>query len=587
MIHGKPLFNYFFDRTDMNINGAAKQENTFDAIVVGSGISGGWAAKELCDNGVKTLLLERGRPVNHVEDYPTATLDPWQVPNAGRISHEVLEENPVIARCYAYNKTTEHFFLKDKEHPYIQEKPFDWIRAYVEGGKSLLWARGGQRMSKYDFEGPARDGYGIEWPITYTDLAPWYSHVEHFVGWSGGNDGIEQLPDGDFLPPFEMNCVELDMKNKIESAFPGRYMIQGRCAHLTEVRDIHRQQGRGLCLARNTCDRGCPYGAYFSSNSSTIPWAEKTGNLTKRTHSVVHSIIYDEDLGKATGVKVVDANTQEMMEFYAKIIFVNASCLNTNLLLLNSTSERFPDGLGNDNGLLGRYVAFHNYRGSLSAEMEGYEDDYYYGRRPTGPIIPPFRNVFQQDNVDFQGKYLLSMGASRQGWGHAMSGLTIGSELKEQAATPGPWTVYMYSQGETIPKYENHVRLSNEEPDRWGIPQLITSVGYDDNDENMLKDILEQGEAMLEAAGCKNIRTRDSKQAPGLDIHEMGGARMGKDPNTSILNNWNQVHSCKNVFVTDGAAMTSVAEQNPSLTFMALTARAANYAVEELKKGNL
>lgn len=571
----------------MNINGAAKQENTFDAIVVGSGMSGGWAAKELCDNGVKTLLLERGRPVTHGEDYPTATLDPWQVPNAGRISHDVLEENPVIARCYAYNKTTEHFFLKDKEHSYIQEKPFDWIRAYVEGGKSLLWARGGQRMSQYDFDGPARDGYGIEWPITYDDLAPWYSHVEHFVGWSGEKNGLEQLPDGDFLPPFEMNCVEIDMKKKIESAFPGRHMVQGRCAHLTEVRDIHRQQGRGLCLARNLCDRGCPYGAYFSSNSSTIPWAEKTGNLTKRTHSVVHSIIYDEELGKATGVRVVDANSNEMMEFYAKIIFVNASCLNTNLLLLNSTSDRFPDGLGNDNGVLGRYVAFHNYRGSLSAEMEGYEDEYYYGRRPTGPIIPPFRNVFQQDNVDFQGKYLLSMGASRQGWGHAMNSLTIGSELKEEAATPGPWTVYMYSQGETVPKYENHVRLSSEETDRWGIPQLITSVGYDVNDENMLKDILEQGEAMLEAAGCKNIRSRDSKQAPGLDIHEMGGARMGKDPKTSILNRWNQVHSCKNVFVTDGAAMTSVAEQNPSLTFMALTARAANYAVEEVKKGNL
>lgn len=572
---------------DMNINGVSKEKNSFDAIVVGSGISGGWAAKELCDNGLKTLILERGRPVKHKEDYPTATLDPWELPNAGRMPHDVLEKNPVIARCYAYNKTTEHFFLKDEEHPYIQEKPFDWIRAYVEGGKSLLWARGGQRFSKYDFEGPARDGYGIEWPVTYDELAPWYSHVEHFVGWSGNKDGHEHLPDGDFLKPFEMNCVEKDMKSSIEAAFPGRYMVQGRCAHLTEVRDIHRKQGRGLCLARNMCERGCPYGAYFSSNSSTLPWAEKTGNLTKRTHSVVHSIIYDDEQGKATGVRVVDANTGEMTEYYARIIFVNASTVNTNLILLNSTSSRFPNGLGNDNDTLGRYVAFHNYRGRLSAEMEGYEDKYYYGRRPTGPIMPPFRNVFGQENVDFQGKYLVSTGARRQGWGHTTRDATIGSELKKKAATPGPWTIYMSIQGETIPKHDNHVRLSKEETDPWGIPKIITSVDYDENDDNMIKDFLEQGEAMLEAVGGKNIRTSDSKQAPGLDIHEMGGARMGKDPGNSILNKWNQVHSCKNVFVTDGACMTSVAEQNPSLTFMAFTARAANYAAEEMKKGNL
>ncbi len=571
----------------MNFNGTSKENNTFDAIVVGSGISGGWAAKELCDNGLKTLILERGRPVKHREDYPTATLDPWEVQNAGRIPHDEQEKNPIISRCYAYDKTTEHFFLKDEEHPYIQEKPFDWIRAYVEGGKSLLWARGGQRLSKYDFEGPARDGYGIEWPITYDELAPWYSHVEHFVGWSGGKDGIEHLPDGDFLKPFEMNCVERDMKSRIEAKFPGRHMVQGRCAHLTEVRDIHREQGRGLCLARNLCYRGCPYGAYFSSNSSTLPWAEKTGNLTKRTHSVVHSIIYDDEKGKATGVRVIDANTKEMTEYYARIIFVNASTVNTNLILLNSTSNRFPNGLGNDNGTLGRYLAFHNYRGRLSAVMEGYEDKYYYGRRPTGPIMAPFRNVFEQENVDFQGKYLVSTGAGRQGWGHASRDATIGSELKKKAATPGPWTMYMSIQGETIPKYDNHVRLSKDETDPWGIPKIITSVDYDENDDNMIKDFLEQGEAMLDAVGGKNIRTSDSKQAPGLDIHEMGGARMGKDPGNSILNKWNQVHSCKNVFVTDGACMTSVAEQNPSLTFMAFTARAANYAAEEMKKGNL
>ena len=571
----------------MNINGKAEQNNTYDAIVVGSGISGGFAAKELCDNGIKTLLLERGRPVKHREDYPTATLDPWEEENAGRISQEVQEKNPIISRCYAFNKNTEHFFLKDEEQPYIQEKPFDWIRAYVEGGKSLLWARGGQRFSKYDFEGPARDGYGIEWPITYDELDPWYTHVEHFVGWSGSKDGIEHLPDGDFLPPFEMNCVEKDMKKRIESAYSDRYLVHGRCAHLTEVRDIHREQGRGLCLARNLCYRGCPYGAYFSSNSSTIPWAEKTGNLTKKTHSVVHSVIYDEEQGKATGVRVVDAITKEMTEYYARIIFLNASALNSTAILLNSKSNRFPDGLGNDSGTLGRYVAFHNYRGRLGGRVEGYEDGYYFGRRPTGPIMPPFRNVFQQDDVDFQGKYLVSTGASRQGWGHAINDSTIGTELKKKVAEPGPWSVYMSIQGETIPKYDNHIRLSDDETDPWGIPQLITSVDYDDNDDKMIKDFLEQGEEMLDTMGVTDIWTSDSEQAPGLDIHEMGGARMGKDPSNSVLNRWNQVHSCKNVFVTDGACMSSVAEQNPSLTFMAFTARAANYAAEEMKKGNL
>ncbi|MCC5915311.1 MAG: GMC family oxidoreductase [Balneolaceae bacterium] len=571
----------------MNINGAYKKNNTYDAIVVGSGISGGWAAKELCDNGLKTLILERGRPVKHREDYPTATLHPWEEKNAGRIPQDELERNPIIARCYAYNNNTEHFFLKDEEHPYIQEKPFDWIRAYVEGGKSLLWARGGQRWSKYDFEGPARDGFGIEWPITYDELAPWYSHVEHFVGWSGNKDGHEHLPDGDFLPPFEMNCVEKDMKSRIEAAFPGRYMVQGRCAHLTEVRDIHREQGRGLCLARNLCYRGCPYGAYFSSNSSTLPWAERTGNLTKRTHSVVHSIIHDDEKGRATGVRVVDAETKEMTEYYAKVIFVNAACLNSNLIMLNSTSNRYPNGLGNDSGTLGRYVGFHNYRGRLGATVEGYEDSYFFGRRPTGPIMPPFRNVFQQDNVDFQGKYLVSTGANRSGWGHVINSDVIGSELKKQAATPGSWNVYMSISGETIPKYDNRVSLSEDETDDWGIPQLITDVDYDDNDEKMLEDFLEQGQEMLDAAGCKNIWTSDSKQAPGLDIHEMGGARMGKDPGNSVLNKWNQVHTCKNVFVTDGACMTSFSIQNPSLMFMALTARAANYAAEEIKKGNL
>ena len=572
----------------MNINGMSRLSRTFDAIVVGSGMSGGFAAKELCDRGLKTLVLERGRPIKHRDDYPTATKDPWEFLYRTRLPQDELNKNPIVARCYAYDDTTKHFFLKDEEQPYVQEKPFDWIRAYQEGGKSLLWARQGQRWSRFDFEGPARDGYGIEWPFTYDELAPWYSKVEHFVGWSGNNDGLEHLPDGEFLPPFDLTCVEKSMKEQIESHYPNRHVLHGRCAHLTELREIHLQQNRGQCLARNLCYRGCPYGAYFSSNSSTLPWAEATGNLTKKTHAVVESILYDENSGRASGVRVIDSLTKEVSEYYAKVIFVNAACLNSNLLLLNSRSNRFPNGLGNDNGLLGRYITFHNYRGSITAEMEGFEDQYYYGGRPTQAIMPSFRNVFRQDSdVDFQGKYLIAFGASRAGWQRGVRSEQIGSKLKESMTKPGSWNIYMMMQGETVPRYENHVRLSETETDQWGMPQLVTSVGYTENDENMLNDFFEQGSEMLELCGANNIRVRDSGQAPGLDIHEVGGARMGKDPKTSILNKWNQIHSCKNVFVTDGAAFSSVAIQNPSLTFMAITARAANYAADELAKGNL
>ncbi|MEX0905714.1 MAG: GMC family oxidoreductase [Balneolaceae bacterium] len=571
----------------MNFIGKTEEERTFDAIVIGSGMSGGYAAKELCDNGVKTLVLERGRPVAHGE-YPTAHLDPWEVENAGRLSREMLAKNPVIAKCYAFNKTTEHFFVKDEEQPYIQEKPFDWIRSYQEGGKSLVWARGCQRWSKYDFEAPGRDGYGIEWPITYDDLAPWYSKVELFAGWSGNKDGLEHFPDGEFLPPFDFNCVEEHMKQKIESSFKDKFFIQGRCAHLTEVKDVHRQQGRGQCMSRTRCERGCPLGGYFSSNSSTLPWAQRTGNLTVRTHSVVHSIIYDEDKGKATGVRVVDANTKEMTEFYARIIFVNAACINSNMLLLNSTSDRFPNGLGNDSGVLGHYIGFHNYRGRMSATIDGFDDKYFYGRRPTGPLIPPFRNVFRQESdADFQGRYHISINASRPGWNRGVRSLKIGSDLKKEMQTPGGWRIGARMSGEVIPKYESHVRLSETETDKWGFPQLVISIDYSENDVNMMEDFLEKGVEILEAVGAKNIRTNDNNQAPGLDIHEMGGVRMGKDPKTSILNKWNQVHTCKNVFVTDGSCMTTVSTQNPSLTFMAITARAANFAVEEMTKGNL
>ena len=561
-------------------------QNTFDAIVIGSGISGGWAAKELCEKGLKTLVLERGRDVVHLKDYPTAAKNPWDFPHRGRMPYKVLQENPVVSRCYAYGEATQHFFVKDTDHPYIQEKPFDWIRGYQVGGKSLLWARQTQRWSKYDFEGPARDGFAVDWPIRYNDLAPWYSYVEKFAGISGNRDGLETLPDGEFLPAWEMNCVEKEMQKKIMDSYTDRNVIIGRCAHLTKPNPVHLQQGRGQCQARNLCDRGCPFGAYFSSNSSTIPWAKQTGNLTMQPNSVVHSVIYDEGKGKATGVRVIDSQSKKVTEYFARVIFINAACLNTNLILLNSTSKRFANGLGNDNGLLGKYIAFHNYRGSLNAQIEGPEDKYYYGRRPTAVMMPNFRNVHRQE-MDFLRGYMVFFTASRLSGVSDFTGSTIGGGYKDALTEAGAWNVFMMMQGETIPKETNHVRLSPDKKDEWGIPLLITSVGYDDNDEKSMNDFLDQGEEMLTKAGCKNINRNDSKQAPGLDIHEVGGVRMGHDPKTSLLNKWNQLHACKNVFVTDGACMTSTSTQNPSLTFMAVTARAANHAVSELKKGNL
>ena len=571
----------------MNFNIDADKQFTYDAIVVGSGISGGWAAKELCEKGLKTLVLERGKMVEHVKDYPTATQGVWEFEHRLRDVPSEVEKNPIVNRCYAYSDATKHFFVKDEQHPYIQEKPFDWIRGYQVGGKSLLWARQTQRWSEYEFEAPARDGFAVDWPIRYKDLAPWYTHVERFAGISGNKDGIKNLPDGDFLPAWELNCVEKHVQSSVKKNYQDRQVIIGRCAHLTKPNDIHIQQGRGQCQARSLCERGCPFGGYFSSNSSTLPWAAKTGNLTIRPNSVVHSIIFDEKLGKATGVRVIDTDTKEVIEYKAKIIFVNAAALNTNLILLNSTSNRFPNGIGNDSGLMGQYLAFHQYRGQGGATFEGYADQYYYGRRPTSAFMPSFRNVYKQE-TDFQRGYMVAFSAGRGSWQEGFGKEGFGSDWKESLTDPSEeWGIYIQMQGETIPKATNHVRLSKDKTDAWGIPQLITSIDYDENDHKMMKDFHVQASEMLEKAGCKNINMFDSKQNPGLDIHEMGGVRMGKNPQTSLLNEWNQLHSCKNVFVTDGACMTSVGNQNPSLTFMALTARAANFAVDELKKLNL
>ena len=568
----------------MNINGDARKVNNYDAIVIGSGISGGYAAKELCEKGLKTLVLERGRDVRHIVDYPTATLDPWDFPHRNKMPEAFDKANPIATKCYALDEATQQFFVKDAEHPYVQEKPFDWIKGYQVGGKSLIWARQTQRWSRFDFEANARDGAAVDWPIRYEDIAPWYSRVEKFVGISGNKDGLETLPDGEFLKPWELNCLEKHIQKRVADSYKDRHVIIGRCAHLTDPQQIHYDQGRAQCQARHLCYRGCPYGAYFSSNSSTIPWAAKTGNLTLRPDSVVHSIIYDDAKAKAIGVRVIDTHTKQMTEYYARIIFVNAACLNTNLILMNSTSRRFPNGLGNDSGVLGRYVAFHNYRGNIVADYEGFEDGYYYGRRPTTAFMPNFRNVDGQE-MDFQRGYMVAFSAGRNRGVPTTE--TFGADFKESLTKPGPWHVFMMMQGETVPRYENHVRLSPDKKDPWGMPQLVTSIDYTDNDLKVMKDFLEQGADMLDKAGCKNIKPYDDHRNPGLDIHEMGGVRMGRDPKTSMLNAHNQLHSVKNVFVTDGAAMTSTGSQNPSITFMALTDRAVSYAVAEMKKNNL
>jgi choline dehydrogenase-like flavoprotein len=569
-----------------NLNIDSVKERTFEAIVIGSGMSGGWAAKELTDKGLKTLILERGRDVKHLKDYPTTNLNPWEFPHHGTLPNEVQEANPIVNRCYAFHEDAAHFFVKDKEHPYVQEKPFDWIRGYQVGGKSLMWARQTQRWSDFDFEGPARDGFAVDWPIRYKDIAPWYSYVEKFAGISGNKDGIPELPDGEFLPAFPLNDVEDYFSKHVKSKYKNRHVISARCAHLSKPNQIHLDQGRTQCQNRTLCQRGCPFGGYFSANASTIPWALKSGHATLRPFSVVHSIIYDEKLGKATGVRVVDANTKETIDYFAKIIFVNAAALNTNLILLNSTSNRFPNGLGNDSGVLGKYVAFHNYSARISGEYDGLKDYTTDGRNPAGGgYIPRFRNVYKQE-TDFLRGYACGFYAGRYQQ-HNYDG--VGQSLKENLVKGdlSPWQVGSHMMGETIPKASNYVALDKSLKDDWGVPQLKISVDYDDNDEKMKKDFVEQLTEMFTSAGFTNIKASTNHQAPGLDIHEMGGVRMGNDPKTSILNKWNQMHACKNVFVTDGASMTSTSCQNPSLTYMAFTARAADYAISEIKKGNI
>lgn len=572
----------FAQADSVNILGKGEEANTYDVIVIGSGMSGGWAAMEFCKKGYKTLVLERGRNVEHIKDYPTAMMESWEFPHRGRLPLKVEQENPIVSKCYAYGEATEHFFVKDNEHPYVQVKPYDWIKGYQVGGKSLMWARMTQRWSEFDFESNAKDGNGCDWPIRYKDIAPWYSYVEKFVGISGNRDGLPQIPDGEFLPAMELNCLEKHFQESVNSNYDNRRVVVSRIANLSQ-----QHNGRGPCQYRNLCHRGCPFGGYFSANSATLPAAMATGNMTLRPFSVVHSIIYDEQKQRATGVRVIDSETKESMEFHAKVIFVNASTLNTTLILLNSTSSRFPNGLGNDSGVLGHYLMDHNYRGRLSGEHDGFADKYYYGRRPGGWYLPRFRNFGNDKQASFLRGYSFSGGAQRRRGNLKEGDDPIGAVFKEKMTEVGPWSMGMTGMGEHLPSFENKVTLSKDKKDQWGIPLLEIDCSYGENEENMLKDLLTTGAEMMEKAGFKNIRQDDSRQAPGLDIHEMGTARMGKDPKTSVLNAMNQMHAVKNVFVTDGACMASSACQNPSITYMALTARAVDYAVNEINKLNI
>ncbi len=574
----------------MNFNIDAQKNNTYDAIVIGSGISGGWAAKELTQKGMKTLVLERGRNIEHIKDYPTTMSAPWEMPHRGRLPLEVTDQSPVPSKTgYAFNEYGQHFFVKDYEHPYTQVKPFDWTRGYQVGGKSLLWARWVQRWSDLDFEANLKDGHGVDWPIRYKDLAPWYSYVEKFIGVAGTKEGLPTLPDGEFLPPFELNCIEKHFKKELSKHYPDRHFFISRTANLSKAMPVHTALGRSSCQSRNWCGRGCPFGAYFSSNSSTLPAAAKTGNLTMRPFAVVHSIIYDEHKQKATGVRVIDANTKEMTEFYAKIIFVNAATLNSTLILMNSTSNRFPNGLGNDSGALGHYLMDHNYRGRIQGYYEGhdYDDSYYFGRRPAGTYLPRFRNAYNDKQTDFVRGYAMAGGGGRQGWERGNGQEGFGASFKESLTEAGIWTFGLTAMGEMLPHFDNKIELDHDKKDAWGIPTLKIDCQWRENEDAMTKDAIVQGKAMMEAAGFKVTAAFDNHQAPGLAIHELGTARMGRDPKTSILNGHNQMHSVKNVFVTDGASMASSACQNPSLTYMAMTARAADFAVNEIKKGNI
>ena len=558
------------------------QEPQYDAIVVGSGISGGWAAKELTEKGLKVLMLERGRNVEHIKDYVNATKPPWAYPHRGGRTKEMESHYPVLKRDYPLNEKNLDFWVRDEESPYTETKRFDWYRGYQVGGRSLMWGRQSYRHSPQDFEANAKEGIAVDWPIRYDELAPWYDHVEKFAGISGSLEGLAQLPDGKFQPPMPLNCGEELVAGKLHKQFGGtRRIIPGRTANLTE-----NLQARVKCQSRNACWLGCPYGAYFSTQSSTLPAAVATGNLTLMPYQIVSEIIFDKDRKRASGVRVVDAVTEKTIEYSAKVIFVCASTLNSAWLLMNSATDIWPGGLGSSSGELGHNLMDHHFRLGASGDIDGMEDKYNYGRRPTGFYIPRYRNV-GKDKRDYLRGFGYQGGASREEWGRAVAELGIGAAYKDNAAMPGGWTIGASAFGEMLPNHANKVTLDPTKKDKWGLPVLNIDCATGENEARMRKDMMADMAEMLTAAGVKNVRTFDSGYFPGMGIHEMGTARMGRDPKTSVLNSHNQVWDAPNVFVTDGAAMTSASCVNPSLTYMALTARAAEFAVNELKKRNL
>jgi choline dehydrogenase-like flavoprotein len=570
------------------VRASPQRTEPYDAIVVGSGITGGLAAKELCERGLRTLVVERGRHVEHGKDYVTEWLQPWELEYRGRGEPELYARDyPIQSKNYAFGEATKHFFVNDREHPYVSEgggQDFRWIRGYHLGGRSLLWGRGCLRWSDLDFEANLRDGHGVDWPIRYADIAPWYSHVERFAGIAGEPLGLPHLPDGELLPPWELNCAERFVRERLERAYPGRHMTIFRVANLT--RD---HNGRSHCRARNQCHRGCSYGSYYSSLSASLPAAHKTGRLTVVTDAIVESVLYDERKDRASGVRIIDARTKEAREYFGRIIFLNASTIGTAQILLNSKSARFPTGLANSSGAVGHNLMDHLSKHGARAVVPGMEDEYYYGRRPTGCYIPRFRNLGTKTDakVGFLRGYGVQVGVGRSGWARGASQPGLGAELKQRLREPGAWSITLQGYCECLPRPDNYVDLDPVRKDQWGIPIARIHWSWSDNEKAMREDVKTQAAEMLEASGCKEVQTYDDDAPMGFSVHEMGTARMGRDPKTSVLNAHNQAHDVPNLFITDGACMTSSACQNPSLTYMALTARAAEYAVSEMGRRTL
>lgn len=558
--------------------------NEYDAIVIGSGISGGWAAKELTEKGLKVLMLERGKNIEHVKDYTNAHKERWDFPHLDLPTQQMIQEFPVLKRDYPLNESTYGMWANDKDSPYVEEKRFDWYRSHNVGGRSLLWGRQSYRLNVEDFLANKKEGIAVDWPIRYEEVAPWYDYVEKFAGISGNRDGLDVLPDGQFQPAMELNCVEKEVAKRLKKSFKGtRHLIPGRTSNMTQSKP---EEGRTSCQYRSKCWHGCPFGAYFSTQSSTLPAAVKTGNLTLRPFSIVKEILYDKDKKRATGVMIIDAETNQTIEYKSKIVFLNASSFNSSWILMNSATDVWQDGLGSSSGELGHNVMDHHFQIGAHALVDGFEDKYTYGRRPSGFYVPRFRN-WGSDNRDYLRGFGYQGGAGRQNWRRDVAEMGLGVDLKNAISEPGSWQIGMTAFGEMLPDHSNRIYLDPKVKDKWGLPVLAMDVELKENDLKMRKDMQQDAIDMFETAGLKNVSGFDNDYAPGMGIHEMGTARMGRDPKSSVLNGHNQVWDALNVFVTDGACMTSASCVNPSLTYMALTARAADFAVEELKKGNL